>query len=189
MTAEIERIREQSKPSRQAALMREPEDEVVFATMHFDGGGQTPGPIGGGVVIELADGREHESSFYLLEGTHNVAEYKALAHGLDCVLRLGVTHVNIFGDSRLVVEQVNGRWRCRNSALDQLRRAVMSKLDSLESWSLKWTPRTSNRRAGRARDGRDQRGARVVAGKEVGVDECVRCATTSRTRRAEADDS
>ena len=131
----------------EAALMRELEDEVVFATMHFDGGGQAPGPIGGGVVIELADGREHESSFYLLDGTHNVAEYTALAHGLDCVLRLGVTHVNIFGDSRLVVEQVNGRWRCRNSALDQLRRAVMSKLDSLESWSLNWTPRNSNRRA------------------------------------------
>jgi ribonuclease HI len=115
--------------------------------MHFDGGGQAPGPTGGGVVIELADGREYESSFYLQAGTNNVAEYTALAHGLDCALRLGVTHADILGDSRLVIEQVNGRWKCRDKALDELRRAVMVKLDRLEGWSLKWTPRNSNRRA------------------------------------------
>jgi len=50
----------------------------------------------------------HEEGFWLGEGTNNYAEYSALRHLLEW---LGSwKEVTIYCDSKLVVEQVNGRW-------------------------------------------------------------------------------
>jgi ribonuclease HI len=40
--------------------------------------------------------------------TNNQVEYKALLSGLEVLNDLGVNRVEIFGDSKLIVEQVNG---------------------------------------------------------------------------------
>jgi ribonuclease HI len=38
--------------------------------------------------------------------TNNSAEYLALIYGLKTALRLGVRHIQVYGDSQLVVHQV-----------------------------------------------------------------------------------
>jgi ribonuclease HI len=48
------------------------------------------------------------------KGTNNRAEYEALPCGLELVRDMGVRDVNAFGDSKLVVQQVNGE----NQGLD-----------------------------------------------------------------------
>ena len=116
------------------------------ATLHFDGGGQVPGPIAGGVVLEGPDG-DIEDVWYADLGTHNVAEYSTLLFGLGLTRAHGFASVNIFGDSKLVVEQVNGRWKCRAADLHALLDQVRRELAHFDSWTLSWIPRHENRRA------------------------------------------
>ena len=48
-----------------------------LAIIHFDGGGQSPGPVTAACVVELSDGPYAER---FEQGTHNTAEWHALIH-------------------------------------------------------------------------------------------------------------
>lgn len=52
--------------------------------------------------------------------TNNVAEYTALIRGLEMALDKGVTEIEIFMDSKLVVHQVRGEWKIKNVGLRPL---------------------------------------------------------------------
>ncbi len=47
------------------------------ATIHFDGGGQSPGPVTAACIVELSDGSAYEGVKRFDQGTHNFAEYHA----------------------------------------------------------------------------------------------------------------
>ena len=49
--------------------------------------------------------------------SNNVAEYAALIHVLQYLLPRSPGHVVIHGDSRLVINQLNGEWRVRDALL------------------------------------------------------------------------
>lgn len=121
---------------------------VRGATLNFDGGGQAPGPISGGVVLEL-DWIEDpvEGTFSAPEGTHNEAEYRALILGLGIARGYGVTHLTIYGDSRLIVEQVNGLSRVLKVNLLPLHALAMDNLSAFEEWKLTHVRRKENKRA------------------------------------------
>jgi ribonuclease HI len=53
------------------------------------------------------------------ECTENQAEYKALLNGLEVLIDLGVRKVEIFGDSKLVVQQINGESQCLDNVLNE----------------------------------------------------------------------
>jgi ribonuclease HI len=53
------------------------------------------------------------------ECTKNQAEYKALLNGLEVLIDLGVRKVEIFGDSKLVVQQINGESQCLDNVLNE----------------------------------------------------------------------
>jgi ribonuclease HI len=63
-------------------------------------------------------------------GTNNEAEYKALLGGLEELqrilsnegLRTADVEIEVRGDSRLVLEQLRGTWRVKNSRLSALHR-------------------------------------------------------------------
>ncbi len=69
--------------------------------------------------------------------TNNVAEYEALVEGLaECVLR-GAKRVCAYTDSELVHKQVTGAWKCKDEALNKLRRkalAYMRRIGHCEIW-------------------------------------------------------
>jgi ribonuclease HI len=46
--------------------------------------------------------------------TNNVAEYRGLIAGLEEAVKLGATDVDVFMDSKLVVEQMSGRWKVKH---------------------------------------------------------------------------
>lgn len=56
--------------------------------------------------------------------TNNVAEYMALVEGLGLALACGITSIDVYGDSELVCNQVNGHWECKNAKLTPLLRNV-----------------------------------------------------------------
>ena len=64
---------------------------------------------GVGIVIIIPEGIRLEHSFRLgFKASNNEAEYEALIVGLRTVLGMGVWDVEIYSDSRLVVNQVQG---------------------------------------------------------------------------------
>jgi ribonuclease HI len=117
------------------------------AIIHFDGGGQKPGPVTAACVVELNDGPYGAYAERFDEGTHNTAEYHALILGLRMALANGARHVRAYGDSQLVVDQINGDSKTKHPALLPLRAQATELLALFERWSVDWVPRTENRRS------------------------------------------
>jgi ribonuclease H / adenosylcobalamin/alpha-ribazole phosphatase len=57
---------------------------------------------------------------FLGKATNNEAEYEALIEGLKAVSEWKPDRLEIFLDSKLVVEQVNGRWKVKEARLQSL---------------------------------------------------------------------
>ena len=123
----------------------------VRATAHIDGGARptNPGHAGFASVIKLDDGSEHVVARYLGWRTNNVAEYFALIFAVKYARGLGAEHLEVFSDSKLVVEQVHGRWRVRSDELRPLNREARDSLDKFfaGAWSLQWVRREVNTEA------------------------------------------
>ena len=127
------------------------------ATISFDGGGQAPGPTNAAAIVEFDDGRVSKLRRDYPDGSHNIAEYRALILGLEEARSLGATRVEVRGDSMLDVEQVNGHWKVKHGHLRELHGHVHSLLDLFDDWEIRHVPRAQNKRAdklGRQRDGK-----------------------------------
>ena len=117
---------------------------MKLATIHFDGGGLSPGPVTAACIVELIDGSFDKDVKRFDQGTHNTAEWQALILGLRTAQ--GVRPVEVKGDSLLVVRQINREWKTKNAALQSLRAQAELLLALFESWRVEWIPRKENRR-------------------------------------------
>ena len=115
------------------------------ATIHFDGGGQSPGPVTAACFVELSDGSAYEGVKRFDRGTHNFAEYHALILGLRLARKHGARKVVVKGDSTLVVKQVNGEWKTKHPTLQPLRAKACDLLAQFDDWRVEWIPRKENR--------------------------------------------
>ena len=121
--------------------------------IHTDGGARgNPGPAAIGVVVEKNGKRIHEFGKQIGESTNNVAEYTAVIEALKYLKELHVidtiTRVIFFIDSKLVVEQLNGRFKVKDAKLRELLFQV--KIHEQEVGGevvYKLIPREQNRRA------------------------------------------
>jgi ribonuclease HI len=118
-----------------------------LATIHFDGGGQSPGPVTAACIVELSDGSVVQAVRRFDQGTHNTAEWHALILGLHLALNHGERHVVVKGDSTLVVKQVKREWKTKNPALLPLRTEAEELLAQFENSRVEWIRRKENRRA------------------------------------------
>ena len=109
-----------------------------------------PGPAGAGVYIELAgDGVTEEIAEPLGSTTNNVAEYAALLLALDRAAEIGADEVEIFSDSKLLVEQVNGNFRVKAEHLKPMVAKAVQRAKGFRRFALVHVPREKNRRADR----------------------------------------
>ncbi|CAN6719462.1 unnamed protein product [Malus baccata var. baccata] len=88
---------------------------ITLWKLYFDGS-YTQKASGAGIVIINPQGIYHYYSFLLdYQGnTNNRAEYEALIIGLEILMDLGAMEVEVFGDSELVINQLNGEFKCRH---------------------------------------------------------------------------
>ncbi|MBN9101749.1 MAG: reverse transcriptase-like protein [Pseudonocardia sp.] len=115
-----------------------------------DGGSRgNPGPAGYGAVVLDAATEEvlAERSEGLGVTTNNVAEYRGLIAGLRAALDLGADDVEVRMDSKLVVEQMAGRWKVKHPAMQPLAREAGELVAELGSVRFGWIPRARNARA------------------------------------------
>jgi ribonuclease H / adenosylcobalamin/alpha-ribazole phosphatase len=98
--------------------------------------------------------------------TNNVAEYVAVVRALALALELGAREVELLLDSKLIVEQVNGRWRVKDAKMIPLHAEVKGHLARFARWSATHVPRAQNKLAdalcNEAIDRAQAGGARVV---------------------------
>ncbi|GHB26125.1 bifunctional RNase H/acid phosphatase [Streptomyces umbrinus] len=117
-----------------------------------DGGSRgNPGPAGyGAVVIDAATGETlAEAAEYLGVTTNNVAEYSGLVAGLRAARDLDPTAtVRVRMDSKLVVEQMSGRWQIKHPAMRPLAAEARSILPP-DRVTYEWIPRAENKHADR----------------------------------------
>lgn len=111
-----------------------------------DGGARgNPGPAGFGAVVRDSSGDVlAECSGSLGQTTNNVAEYEGLIAGLTAAADLGATEVRVRMDSKLVVEQMSGRWRIKHENLRMLASRATELLDRFEHVDFEWIPRENN---------------------------------------------
>lgn len=119
-----------------------------------DGGSRgNPGPAGyGAVVRDAADGQVlAETAEAIGVTTNNVAEYRGLIAGLRAVLDLAGegASVAVRMDSKLVVEQMAGRWKIKNEGLRPLalEAGALARRLRITEWT--WIPRHRNDHADR----------------------------------------
>lgn len=112
-----------------------------------DGGSRgNPGPAGSGTRISNFDSGEllAEICQFIGEATNNVAEYRALVAGLEWV---AVTHpeadVLVRMDSKLVIEQMAGRWKIKHPDMRDLA-IEANRFASVLNVTFQWVPREEN---------------------------------------------
>ncbi|RKN18967.1 bifunctional RNase H/acid phosphatase [Micromonospora musae] len=115
-----------------------------------DGGSRgNPGPAGYGAVVRDPQTGEvlAERSESIGVATNNVAEYRGLIAGLEAAAELGATEVDARMDSKLVVEQMSGRWQIKNVGLRPLAAQAAELVARFAAVRFSWVPRERNRHA------------------------------------------
>jgi len=124
----------------------------VRVLVEADGGSRgNPGPAGYGAVVFSADRAEvlAESSASIGVATNNVAEYRGLIAGLEAAAALDADDVAVSMDSKLVVEQMSGRWQVKHPDLIPLNREAAALARRFGRVSYTWIPRAQNAHADR----------------------------------------
>ena len=120
-------------------------------TIYADGGARSnPGPAAIGAVLKNDEGKIiAEVSRFIEKATNNQAEYAAVIFGCEKALELGASELKIFLDSKLVVEQVSGRWKIKNTDLKKATEKIHSLFQGLSRWDIQHIPREKNHEADR----------------------------------------
>lgn len=121
-----------------------------------DGGSRgNPGVAGYGAVV--LDARGYPGARTVLaerargigRATNNVAEYRGLIAGLEAAADLGARTVAVRMDSKLVVEQMSGRWKVKHPDMVPLAARARELAAGFAEASYTWVPRAENAHADR----------------------------------------
>jgi ribonuclease HI len=107
-----------------------------------------PGPAGLGIVIEDENGKRLDGKKqYIGRATNNEAEYRALIEGLKAAAEWKPERLEVYLDSKLVVEQVNGSYRVRKPELQPLYQRAKELLGGFDEVVISHVEREKNRGA------------------------------------------
>ena len=103
--------------------------EVIPWKVFVDGASHALG-TGAGIVVITLEGIKLEHSFRLgFKASNNKADYEALLAGLRVVSQLGAREVEVYSDSRLVVNQVQGTFEAKDPQMMEYLRLVKQIMD------------------------------------------------------------
>ncbi|MFZ4065828.1 MAG: bifunctional RNase H/acid phosphatase [Rhodoluna sp.] len=115
-----------------------------------DGGSRgNPGPAGSGaVLIDFDSGAIlAEIALFIGVATNNVAEYKAVLAAIELANEIAPeAKLLVRMDSKLVVEQMSGRWKIKNEGMQELS-VLMAKAIGSRDVTFEWIPREQNSKA------------------------------------------
>jgi broad specificity phosphatase PhoE/ribonuclease HI len=124
----------------------------VKVLVEADGGSRgNPGSAGYGSVVWSAerDTVLAERKAAIGTATNNVAEYRGLIAGLEAAADVGATDVAVSMDSKLVIEQMTGRWRVKHPDMVPLHERASGLAAGFDRVTYAWIPRAKNSHADR----------------------------------------
>jgi ribonuclease HI len=128
-------------------------DPNMVYTLEFDGGARGNGKrfggkSGAGAVIYDDRGVEVWCGWKFLQTmTNNCAEYESLLLGLRAAKSLGIKRLAVFGDSQLIVRQINGQNKVSNPKMKEYWRLVKPLMRDFQSIKITHFLRELNKRA------------------------------------------
>ena len=111
----------------------------------FDGAANLQAKTGGIGGVFYRNGHElYSFAEFVGPATNNEAEYSALIRGLELALELKIFSLDIYGDSELVVKQINGDYKVKNERMKVLHSRAKLLLNKLNNWKIAHIPREKN---------------------------------------------
>ena len=92
-----------------------------------------------GIIFEFSNRLEEER-------TNNQVEYEALLFGLEFVESMGIKHVEVYGDSLLVVQQISKVCQCYNGSLNAYLDRCLDIISCFAELVIRHIPRDSNQK-------------------------------------------
>jgi ribonuclease HI len=115
--------------------------------MYFDGSLKLQG-AGAGILFIAPGGEQLKYALQLLFlASNNTAEYEALIHGLNIAMSLGIKRLMVYGDSLVVISQINKEWDCSNDSMGKYCSAVRKLEDKFEGLEFHHVERDRNTEA------------------------------------------
>jgi len=115
-----------------------------------DGGSRgNPGPAGSGaVLIDFDSGIIlAEIALFIGVATNNIAEYRAVLAAIELANEIAPdAKLLVRMDSKLVVEQMSGRWKIKNEGMQDMSSQMVKAIGSRQI-SFEWIPREKNSKA------------------------------------------
>jgi len=104
--------------------LNEPPYPDVFDhwSMFFDGSLNINGSGAGILFVSPNKDKLRYVLRIIFPASNNVAEYEACLHGIRLAIELGVKRLYIYGDSALVINQLNKEWDTTHEKMDLLQR-------------------------------------------------------------------
>lgn len=126
-----------------------PPKRSTLCQVLFDGGSRgNPGPGGFGFVILAEDGSVvHKECGFMGRCTNNEAEYQGCLRGLQAARAYGFTHVEALGDSKLVLNQLEGTWKIEAANLKAQHGECLAAARSFQQICYRHIPRELNKMA------------------------------------------
>jgi len=128
-------------------LGNQQEDEketMSWWSLYFDG---SAGREGAGAGIWITSPND-DSKFYSyklnFDCTNNMAEYEYLILGLEVLLKLKARNIFVFGDSELVIKQVEGAYQTKDVRMRAYRNLVLDMLEKFQAYSFTIKTRDQN---------------------------------------------
>ena len=112
--------------------------------MYFD---RVSNALGRGVGAVLISSKGNHCPFTAklsFECTNNVTEYEACVLGLQVVIEKKIKSLNVYGDSALVICQLNGEWETRDSKLVPYQDFIKKLIEQFKDITFKHLPREEN---------------------------------------------
>ena len=115
--------------------------------MFFDGAARCNG-AGAGVVFVSPEGEVMPFAFNLMElCSNNAAEYQALIFGLEMAINMKIPNLKIFGDSKLIINQVLMLYEVKKVELLPYFKYASKLLTQFDTFSIEHVPRKENLQA------------------------------------------
>ena len=127
---------------------KDKEEPKEYWLLFFDGASKTNGS-GAGILLQSPDGSFKVEYAIKLDfpTTNNEAEYEALIAGLGLARTMRVKNLKVYGDSRLVVLQVNGEFEAREENMMKYLRIAKAQMTHFEECQVEYVPREENTKA------------------------------------------
>lgn len=84
---------------------------------------------------------------FAFDTTNNEAEYEALYVGLDIAQHMGITALEVFSDSQIIVNQVRGEYSAKEERMQQYLEKVTTLIPGFSYFTITRIPRKQNVRA------------------------------------------